>query len=70
MVVEIELAPLVESEIYDESAGQVLVPVRVVVDGKPVHPSRSQMDWLLVKTEDWYLHLAWGAREKKPKGKK
>jgi hypothetical protein len=69
MLVEIELAPLGESEVYEDSAGQVLIPVRVVVDGKPIHPSRSQTDWLLVKTHDWYLHLAWGAREKKPKGK-
>ena len=70
MIVEIELAPLGESEVYEDSDGQVLIPARIVVDGKPIHASRSQTDWLLVKTEDWYLHLAWGARQKKPKGKK
>ena len=70
MIVEIELVPLGESEAYEDSAGQVLFPARIVVDGKPIHASRSQTDWLLVKTEDWYLHLAWGARQKKPKGQK
>jgi hypothetical protein len=70
MIVEIELVPLGESEVYEDSAGQVLFPARIVVDGKPIHASRSQTDWLLVKTEDWYLHLAWGARQKKQTGKK
>ena len=70
MIVEIELAPLGESEVYEDSDGQVLIPARIVVDGKPIHASRSQTDWLLVKTEDWFLLLAWGARQKKPNGKK
>jgi hypothetical protein len=70
MIVEIELVPLGESEVYEKSDGQVLFPARIVVDGKPIEVSRSQEDWILVKTNDWYLHLAWGAREKKPKGKK
>ena len=70
MIVEIELAPLRESEVYEDRDGQVLFPARIVVDGKPIEVSRSQKDWFLVKTNDWYLHLAWGAREKKPKGKK
>ena len=70
MLVEIELVPLGESEVYEDSDGQVLFPARIVVDGKPIEVSRSQKDWFLVKTDGWYLHLAWGAREKKPKGKK
>ena len=70
MLVEIELVPLGESEVYEDSDGQVLFPARIVVDGKPIEVSRSQKDWFLVKTNDWYMHLAWGAREKKPKGKK
>ena len=70
MIVEIELVPLGESEVYEDSDGQVLFPARIVVDGKPIEVSRSQKDWFLVKTNDWYMHLAWGAREKKPKGKK
>jgi hypothetical protein len=68
MIVEIELAPLGESEVYERSDGQVLFPARIVVDGKPIEVSRSQKDWFLVKTNDWYLHLAWGAREKKTEG--
>ena len=70
MLVEIELVPLGESEVYEDSDGQVLFPARIVVDGKPIEVSRSQKDWFLVKTNDWYMHLAWGAREKKPKSKK
>ena len=70
MIVEIELVPLGESEVYEDSDRQVLFPARIVVDGKPIEVSRSQKDWFLVKTNDWYLHLAWGAREKKPKNKK
>ena len=70
MLVEIELVPLGESEVYEDSDGQVLIPARIVVDGKPIEVSRSQKDWFLVKNTDWYMHLAWGAREKKPKGKK
>jgi len=70
MIVEIELVPLGESEVYEDSDGQVLIPARIVADGKPIEVSRSQMDWFLVKNTDWYLHLAWGARQKKPNGKK
>ena len=70
MIVEIALVPLGESEVYENSDRQVLFPARIVVDGNPIEVSRSQKDWFLVKTNDWYLHLAWGAREKKPKGKK
>jgi hypothetical protein len=70
MIVEIELVPLGKSEVYEDADGQVLVPARIVVDGKPIEVSRSQKDWFLVKTNDWYMHLAWGARAKKPKGKK
>ena len=70
MIVEIELVPLGESEVYEVGNGQVLFPARIVVDGKSIEVSRSQKDWFLVKTNDWYMHLAWGAREKKPKSKK
>ena len=70
MIVEIELVPLGESEVYEDSDGQVLIPARIVVDGKSIEVSRSQKDWFLVKTNDWYMHLAWVARQKKPNGKK
>lgn len=70
MIVEIELVPLAESGDSQGSDGQVLFPARIVVDGKPTQASRSQTDWFLVKTEDWYLRLAWGARRQQPKGKK
>jgi len=69
MIVEIDLVPLGESDVYEDGDGQVLFPARIVVDGKPIEVSRSQKDWFLVKTNDWYMHLAWGAREKKSKGK-
>lgn len=70
MIVEIELVPLAGSGDSPDSDGQVLRPARIMVDGKPIQASRSQIDWFLVKTEDWYLHLAWGARQQQPKGKK
>ncbi len=70
MIVEIELVPPADSGDYEDNDRQVLIPTRIVVDGKPIQASRSQTDWFLVKTEDWYLHLAWGARQQQPKGKK
>lgn len=70
MIVEIELVPLSESDVYEDGGGQVLFPARLVVDGKPIEVSPSKKDWFLVKNNHWYMHLAWGAREKKPKGKK
>ncbi len=70
MIVEIELVPPVDSGDYEDNDRQVLIPNRIVVDGKPIQASRSQTDWFLVKTEDWYLHLAWGVRQQQPKGRK
>jgi hypothetical protein len=62
MVVEIELIPVGEPNVSDDNEEQVLFPARILVNGKPVEPLRSQQDWFLVKTEDWYLYLAWGSR--------
>jgi hypothetical protein len=70
LIVEIELAPPADSGVNQDSDRQVLFPARIVVNGKPIQTSRSQTDWFLVKSEDWYLHLAWGARQQRPKGKK
>ncbi len=70
LIVEIELVPPADSGVNQEYDSQVLFPGRIVVNGKPIQASRSQTDWFLVKSEDWYLHLAWGARQQRPKGKK
>lgn len=70
MIVEIDLVPHPDSGVNEDFDGQVLFPARIVVDGKPIQALRSQADWFLVKTGDWYLHLAWGARRQRPKRKR
>lgn len=67
MIVEIDLVPHLDSGVKGDYDGRVLFPARILVDGKPIQALRSQADWLLVKTEDWYLHLAWGARQRRRK---
>ncbi len=67
MIVEIDLVPPLDSGVSEAYDGQVLFPARILVDGKPIQALRSRTDWFLVKTGDWYLHLAWGARRHRPK---
>jgi hypothetical protein len=69
MVVEIELIPVGEPNVSDDNEEQVLFPARILVNGKPIDPLRSQQDWFLAKTEDWYLYLAWGSRLRQRKSR-
>ncbi len=67
MIVEIDLVPPPDSGVSGAYDGHVLFPARILVDGNPIQALRSRTDWFLVKTGDWYLHLAWGARRHRPK---
>ena len=70
LVVEIDLVPLGQADIYENSDGQILVLARVVLGGQPVQTSRSRHDCLLLRTRDWYLHSVWQERHEQAMGRK